>query len=101
MAGKQTVRQDARRKVQQTMAARQQERIARERRLAESAIEVLASLAERDQWVTELEVQAAAAIQAMTDEGLSLAEVGEYCGDEVDAKELARLVKLAPAAREG
>ena len=99
MAVKQSARQEARKKVQSAVAAKQAERLAKERRLSEAAIDVLTALAERDEVVTEKELAAGAAINRMVEEGLSLAEAGEYC-DGVDAKELSRLSRLA-AGQEG
>jgi hypothetical protein len=95
MAGKQTSRQVARQKVATALVDRQRARAAREKRLGDAAVEVLTALVERDEAVVAAERSAGGAIGRMLKEGMSLAEVAEYCGGEVDVKELGRLSRLA------
>jgi len=94
---RQAMRQLARRRVQESLAVKQREREAQERRLQASAVAVLTALAERDAAVATAEQAAAVSIAAMVAEGLSLAEVAGWCGD-LSVREVTRLSKLAPNA---
>lgn len=94
MAAKQTVRQMARQKVTEALAAKRAERAVREKALGEAAVELLTVLAERDAAVAAADVAAAAAVKTMLGLGLSMAEVAEYCGGELDAKDVSRLSRL-------
>lgn len=93
---KQGVRQAARRRVQEALATKQKERVARDRRHGDLAVTLLAALAERDKAVTKSEAVAAVAVRSLVDDGLSLSEVGELCGGSLIVKELQRLAKLKP-----
>lgn len=95
VAGKQTVRQGARRKVAEALAAKRAERAEREKLLSDAAVELLTALAERDEAVAEAERVAGAAVKRMLDQGLTMSEVAEYCGGELDAKDLTRLSRAA------
>jgi hypothetical protein len=95
--GGQAARQAARRKVSEALAIKQRERAAREKRLSESAVSVVAALAERDEAVAARELQAAGAIALMLAEGLGIAEVAEWCGG-LEVREIARLAKLSDVA---
>lgn len=90
---KQSMRQVARRRVQEALAIKQKEREAQERRLQESAVAVLTALAERDAAVAASEQTAATSIASMLAEGLSLAEVADWCGG-LDVREVTRLSRL-------
>lgn len=90
---RQAMRQVARRRVQEALAAKQKEREAQERRLQASAIAVLTALAERDAAVAAAEQTAAASIASMVAEGLSLGEVADWCGG-LDVREVTRLHKI-------
>ena len=94
---KQAMRQVARRRVQEALAAKQKEREAQERRLQSAAIAVLTALAERDAAVAAAEEAAAASILVMTAEGLSLAEVADWCGG-LDVREVTRVSKTRSKA---
>jgi hypothetical protein len=97
MVGRQAMRQMARLRVQEALAIKQREREAQERRLQESAVAVLTALAERDAAVAAAEQTAAASIASMLAEGLTLAEVADWCGG-LDVRELTRLQKVHPRA---
>lgn len=94
---KQTARQKARAKVVDKMASMRAERDRRERRLADAAVTVLVSLAERDEAIASCEQAAAVAIQAMlAEQDVGMAEVAGLC-DGIEAKELTRLARIVPA----
>jgi hypothetical protein len=93
----QVLRQVARRRVQEALAIKQKEREAQERRLQSSAVAVLTVLAERDAAVVAAEQSAAASVAAMVAEGLSLAEVAEWCGG-LDVRKVTRLSKITSKA---
>jgi len=91
------IRQVARRRVQEALAIKQKDREAQERRLQTSAVAVLTALAERDAAKATAEQAAAASILAMVAEGLSLAEVADWCGG-LSVREVTRLSKGAAEA---
>lgn len=95
--GNQATRQAARRRVSEALAIKQRERAEREKRLSESAVSVLTALAQRDEAVEAKELAAAVAITRMTDDGLSVGEIADWCGG-LDAREVGRLAKLAVSA---
>lgn len=97
MVSRQVMRQMARRRVQEALAIKQKEREAQERRLQASAVAVLTALAERDAEVAAAEQTAATSIASMLAEGLSLAEVAEWCSG-LDLREVTRLSKIDPKA---
>ena len=92
---RQAMRQVARRRVQEALAVKQKEREAQERRLQASAVAVLTALAERDAAVATAEQAAAVSIVAMVAEGLSLAEIADWCGG-LEVREVTRLSRIAP-----
>lgn len=92
--GNQAARQAARRRVSEALAIKQRERAERDRRLSDAAVSVLTALAERDEAVTALDQVAAEAIARMAADGLSAAEIADWCGG-LDAREVGRLAKLA------
>lgn len=94
---RQALRQVARRRVQEALAGKQKEREARDRRLQDSAVAVLTSLAERDAAVAAAEQSAATSVATMLAEGLSLTEVADWCGG-LDVREVTRLSKVAAQA---
>lgn len=94
---RQVIRQVARRRVQEALAIKQKDREAQERRLQTSAVAVLTALAERDAAKATAEQAAAASILAMVAEGLSLAEVADWCGG-LSVREVTRLSKVAAEA---
>ena len=88
----QTLRQQARRKVNEATATRKRAWAEREARLADAAVEVVAAIVARDR----AEQAAADAIAAMATEQLSLTEIGDRCG--LPLKEVTRLKRTYPAA---
>ena len=93
---RQGFKQDARRRVAEALSAQRKERIEQERRLADLAVDILAAIAERDEAVQAAEQQAADAVRALLGERLSIAEIADLCGGQVDAKELTRLSRIPP-----
>lgn len=91
---RQALKQDARRRVSEALSAKQKERLETERRQASLAVDLLAALAERDEAVHVAEQQAAAALHGLLSEHLSMAEIAEVCGRQIDVKELARLSRI-------
>ena len=90
----QTLRQQARRQVNEAVAARKREFAEREAQLSEAAVEVVAAIVARDR----AEQAAADAIAAMTKERVNLTEIGDRCG--LSLKEVTRLKRtyLEPAS---
>lgn len=101
MSGNQSMRQRARRRVAEALMVKTRERIAREKRLTDQAVAVLSAIAERDAAVTRAEQDASSAIRKMRGEGLSPAEVADWCGGELNAREVGRLEKILTTAGEG
>ncbi len=95
---RQGFRQDARRRVTEALSAQRKERLEQERRLADLAVEILAALAERDEAVQAAEPQAADAVRALLAEHLSITEIADLCGGQIDIKELTRLSRIQPVA---
>ena len=81
----QTLRQQARKQVNEATATRKRVWAEREARLAEAAVEVVAAIVARDR----AEQAAAEAIASMTEERVSLSEIGDRCG--LALKEVTRL----------
>lgn len=88
---KQSLRQAARKRVSAAVAPWQKERLERERRVQTQAVDLLAALAERDHHVARTEMRAGAAIRAMLADGLTLADIADWSGGEIDQKEARRL----------
>ncbi len=86
----QTLRQQARKQVNEATAARKRVWAEREARLAQAAVEVVAAIVARDR----AEQAAADAITAMTREQVSLTEIGQRCG--LSLREVVRLKKTYP-----
>lgn len=95
---RQGLKQDARRRVTEALSARQKGRLERERRQAGLAVAILTALAERDAAIQVADQQAAEAVRALLAERLSVAEIAELCGGQVDVKELSRLSRISPEA---
>ncbi|MCA0306336.1 MAG: hypothetical protein LCH87_03030 [Actinobacteria bacterium] len=91
---RQGFKQDARRRVTEALSAQRKERLEQERRLADLAVAFLAAIAERDEAVQAAEQQATDAVRALLAEHLSIAEIGDLCGGQVDIKELTRLSRI-------
>jgi hypothetical protein len=97
----QNIRQEARRRVNEALLVKQREREAREKQISTYAVAVLTALAGRDAAVAEAEHAAAAAIHKMLEAGLTTSEIVDWCGGELDGREVARLQKLpVPTAGE-
>jgi hypothetical protein len=92
---RQVLKQDARRRVTEALSARQKGRLERERRQAGLAVGILTALAERDEAIQVAEMQAAEAVRGLLAERLSVREIGELCGGQVDVRELTRLSRIS------
>lgn len=94
--GQQSIRQEARRVALDVQSKRRRERAEREKRLEELAVRVLVAVRERDAAVADADGRAGKALRDMTeDEGLSVREAVEWCGDEITTREATRLRRLA------
>ncbi len=91
---RQGFKQDARRRVTEALSAQRKERLEQERRLATLAVDILAALAERDEAIQSAEQQAAEAVRTLLAEHLSIAEITDLCGGQIDTKELTRLSRI-------
>lgn len=102
MAGKQTVRQEARVRARAAREKVRAERAERDRRLSRLGEEVAVSLAERDALAAERERRAGAALRTMVEEeGLSARESLDWCGVEgLSVREAQRLIRAAADERE-
>jgi len=98
---RQGLKQEVRRRVTEALSAKQKERLEQERRQAGLAVDVLASLAERDEAIHAAEQHAAEAVRALLAERLGVAEIAELCGGQIGTKELARLSRLPAIAESG
>ena len=94
---RQGFKQAARRRVNEALSAQRKERLEQERRLADLAVQILAAIAERDEAVQTAERQAADAVRALLAEHLSIPEIADLCGGQIDIKELTRLSRIPPA----
>jgi hypothetical protein len=94
--GQQSIRQEARRAALDAQSKRRRERAEREKRLEDLAVRVLVAVRERDAAVADADRRAGQALCHMTeDEGLSVRETVEWCGDELTTREVTRLRHLA------
>jgi len=97
--GHQSIRQEARRAALDVQSKRRRERAEREKRLEYLAVRVLVAIRERDAAVVEADRRAGKALREMTeDEGLSVREAVEWCGDEITTREATRLRRLTENA---
>jgi hypothetical protein len=93
--GQQSIRQEARRALLDAQSKRRRGRAEREKRLEDLAVRVLVAIRERDAAVIDAERRAGEALREMTeDEGLSVREAVEWCGDEITTREMTRLRRL-------
>lgn len=76
------------------VSVKQQQRIAKDKRIGDHAVRLATAIGRRDRAVTEAEQVAAAAIRAMVAEGVPVNEVPEWCGDIVQLADVTRLAKL-------
>jgi len=93
---RQGYKQDARRRVTEALSAQRKERLEQERRLADLAVDILTAIAERDEAVHAAEQQASDAVRSLLAEHLSIAEISDLCGGQIDAKEVGRLSRIPP-----
>src|SRR5664280_742859 len=94
--GQQSIRQEARRAALDAQSKRRRERAEREKRLEDLAVRVLVAIRERDAALADGDRRAGQALCHMTeDEGLSVREAVEWCGDELTTREARRLRRLA------
>jgi hypothetical protein len=94
--GQQSIRQEARRAALDAQSKRRRERAEREKRLEDLAVRVLVAIRERDAALADGDRRAGQALCHMTeDEGLSVREAVEWCGDELTTREVTRLRHLA------
>lgn len=92
----QTIRQQARAAARDMAQRRRRERVERDRRLEELAVQVLTAIGERDVAVSAAERQAGAALREMTQvEGLTLREALAWCDERLSLREATRLRRLA------
>ena len=100
--GQQSIRQQARRAALDAQSKRRRGRAEREKRLENLAVAVLVAVGERDAAVVDAERRAGQALREMTeDEGLSVGEEVEWCGDETSTWEARWLRRLARSRRRG
>jgi predicted solute-binding protein len=98
--GQQSIRQEARRAALDVQSKRRRERAEREKRLEDLAVRVLVAVREREAAVSNAERRAGEALWEMTeDEGLSVREAVEWCGDEITAREATRLRRIVETSR--
>jgi hypothetical protein len=90
--GQQYIRQETRRAALDAQSKRRRERAERETRLEDLVVRVVVAVRERDAAVVAAERRAGQALRAMSeDEGLSVREAVEWCGDEITTREATRL----------
>ena len=93
--GHQSIRQEARRAAMDAQSKRRRDRAEREKRLEYLAVRVLVAIREREAAVVEADRRAGQALREMTeDEGLSVREAVQWCGDEITTREATRLRRL-------
>jgi len=100
--GQQSIRQEARRAALDANSKPRRERAEREKRLEDLAVRVLVAVRERDAAVADAERRAVQALCEMLEEqGLSVREAVEWCGDELTTREATRLRRLAEDSEGG
>jgi hypothetical protein len=100
--GQQSIRQEARRTALDVQSKRRRERAEREKRLEGLAVRVLVAVGERDAAVARADRRAGQALREMIeDEGLSVHEAVEWCGDEITTREATRLRRLTENGETG
>ena len=99
--GQQSIRQAARRAALDAQAQRRRERAEREKRIEALALDVLTALEERKAAIDDCERRAGVALCKLTgDEGLSIAEVVDWCGGELTKRAAAILLRRGEAQPE-
>jgi ABC-type xylose transport system substrate-binding protein len=87
----QSRRIEARKQIRAALAERRRAQAERETAIAESCSELVALLAERD----EAERTAAQVVQALTEQGLTPADISQWCAEAVSAKQIGQLRQAA------
>lgn len=91
----QTIKQQARRTAREVAERRRLARVEKERRMTDLAEQVMVAIGERDQAVATTEARAGQALREWTEaEGLTLAEMVEWCDGILTAREATRLRRL-------
>jgi|SRR5450631_1730765 len=94
--GQQSIRHEGRRAALDAHSKRRREPAEREKRLEDLAVWVLVAVCERDAAVADADPRAGHALRELTeDEGLSVGEAVEWCGDELTTRETRRPRHLA------
>lgn len=88
---RQQIRQTARKRAMEGQEEIRRKRAEKDKRMEGFAIDVLVAVTERDQGVRETEHRAGVAVRSMLEEGLSAAEVAQWCGGSLNAREARRL----------
>lgn len=92
----QTIRQQARAAARDMAQKRRRERVERDRRLEDLAVQVLTAIGERDVAVAAAEQRAGASLREMTEaESLTLRDAVAWCDEQVSLREATRLRRLA------
>src|ERR1035437_4723393 len=100
--GQQSIRQEARRAALDVQSKRRRERAEREKRLEDLAVRGLVAVREREAGGAGADRRGGNALRDMTeDEGLSVREAVEWCGDEITTREATRLRRMAEDAGAG
>jgi hypothetical protein len=98
--GQQSIRQEARRAALDVQSKRRRERAEREKRLENLAVRVLVAMREREAAAADADRRAGEALREMTeDEGLSMRQAVDWCGDEITTREAMRLRRLGRGGR--
>lgn len=97
----QTIKQQARRTAREVAERRRLARVEKERRMTDLAEQVMVAVGERDQAVAKAEARAGQALREWTEvEGLTLAEMVEWCDGLLTPREATRLRRLADDERD-
>src|ERR1035437_2708139 len=100
--GQRSIRQEARRAALDVQSKRRRERAEREKRPEDLAGRGLVAGRERGAAGADADRRAGNALRDMTeDEGLSVREAVEWCGDEITTREATRLRRMAEDAGAG
>lgn len=96
---KQSIKQQARRTALDAQTRRRARHAEREKRLERLTVQVLVAIRERDQQIALMERRAGEALAEMASEGIPVRDLVEWCGDELTAREVTRLRRLASGKR--
>jgi hypothetical protein len=84
--GQQSIRHKARRTTLGVQSKRRAERAERQKWLEDLVVRVLVAVRERDAALADADRRVGKALREMTDEGLSVPEAVEWCGDEITTR---------------